>query len=217
MTLDNAALFTISSTALDDSASLCTLAGQAMTAAESHCLVVVVGASMQDHRAMRARAVGLGPASDVLRRANLLTLAARENAQRFAGLVSMLGTPAALLDVSTHAPITRGNPLEAEPRLLNAKRFESATDGARVLVLAGGVGRTPLGELTSLGSGGATMSGLFIAQRLGLPARIVVGAAPAGEELPKRSRLFARRHGVSFAFAASIEPVHVEASEPVST
>lgn len=216
MTLDNTVLYTISSTALEDSASMCTLAGQVATAADTHCLVVVVGASEREHRAMHSKAASLGPTSDVLNRANLLTLAARENAQRLAGLVSMMGAESALLDVSAHAPITRGNPLEAEPRLLNAKRFEAASEGADVLVIAGGVGRTPQGELTSLGSGGATLSGLFIAQRLGLPARIVVGPRHAETGLPKRSRLFARRHGLAHETVTAVEPIVVDAMESVS-
>jgi hypothetical protein len=72
-----------------------------------------------------------------------------------------------------------------------------------VLVIAGGVGRTPEGETTSLGTGGAELSGLFIAQRLGIP-RSGLGRGrstrqiDAGFELPRRAELFARKHGVGF-------------------
>lgn len=202
MTLDNAVLYTISRSALSSGSSLCALAGQVVTASSSRCVITVVGASMQDQTAMEKRASELGPTADVYSRAGLVTLAARENAQRFAGLVAMLGAEVELLDPMLHAPITRGNPLEAEPRLLNAKRFEASSLAARVLVLAGGVGRSADGHLTSLGTGGATLSGLFIAQRLGVPARVVVGGSGAG--LPRRADLFARRHGLDFDVVSAV-------------
>jgi len=216
MTLDSAVLYSVTTTALSKSSGLCALAGQIATVSASRRVIAVVDATMREQRTMQGRVAGMGPTSDVYSRANLLTLAARENAQRFSGLLTMLGVENALLDPLTHAPITRGNPLEAEPRLLHAKRFETASIDADVLVIAGGVGRTPDGHLTSLGTGGATLSGLFIAQRLGLGAQLIVGEAGLTEDLPKRARLFARKHGVDFGLVADINDAERQAAEAVS-
>lgn len=212
MTLDNTELLTITESTLANGAALCTLAGQ--VAGASHPAIVVVAASPVEKSAMERRAAGLGAAGDVFQRANLVTLPAREHAQRFAGLLTMLGTDVRLLEPAEFSPITRGNALEAEPRLLHAKRYEQASGEARVLVLAGGVGRTRDGHLTSLGTGGATLSGLFVAQRLGIPVRLVVDDQSAASwspvALPKRSSLFARKHGLSYGVVSRVDAAEAQ-------
>lgn len=214
MILDTTEVLTITESALSRGAPLAALAGQITHAADTRPLIVLVAAAGAEQAAMDRRAAGLGVSADAYTRANLVTLPARENAQRLAGLLTMLGVESALLDPALFAPITRSSPLEAEPRLLHAKRYEQAARDARVLVLAGGVGRTPDGHLTSLGSGGATLSGLFVAQRLGLPARLVIGEHDPGFSPPKRALLFARRHGLSYAVSTGVEPALTP--EPVS-
>ena len=171
--------------------------------------IVVVGASTDDRAAVSRQSAAMCATGDVLCRARLMTVPAKENAQRLVGLLGALGLDSELLDPATYAPITRGNALEAEPRLLHARRFEDSASRARVLVIAGGVGRTPEGDCTSLGTGGADLSGLFIAQRLGLGSRLVVSPedAASGYELPKRAMLFARRHGVRYSIGAEVLPV----------
>ncbi len=200
MTLDTTEVLTITESALEPGVPLGALAGRIAGVAESRNLIVIVSASRGEQAAMDRRAAGLGLSGDAFTRANLVTLPARENAQRLSGLLTMIGVESSLLEPAVFTPITRGSPLESEPRLLHAKRYEQAVREARVLVLAGGVGRTPDGHLTSLGSGGATLSGLFVAQRLGLPLTLVIGGnSGAGEDtLPKRALLFARRHGVEY-------------------
>ncbi len=230
MTLDTTMLLTLTDSALEGGSALSAYAGQLATMPISGsrrgttdgmgATIVVVGSSPHEQKAMEQRSAALCSTGDLLCRANLLTLAARENAQRLVSLLHMLGTNATLLDPVLYAPITRGHALEAEPRLLHAKRFEQAALRGGVLVIAGGVGRTPEGETTSLGTGGAELTGLFIAQRLGLSADLIVSErgtqSLAGEfTLPKRASLFARKHGVSFGVRSSIECESVVAGQPV--
>ena len=232
MTLDTTSLITLTDSALEGGSTLGTLAGQLAsmpTAGTRGCrgmpgglgtMIVVVGSSPHDLRAMEQRSAALCATGDLYCRSNLLTLPARENAQKLVSLLRMLDTPAVLLDPVLYAPITRGHALEAEPRLLHAKRFEQAALRGGVLVLAGGVGRTPEGETTSLGTGGAELSGLFIAQRLGLPVDLIVPEREANTvtrdtfTLPKRASLFARKHGVAFGVRPSINALSA-ADQPV--
>lgn len=211
MTLDHAEILTITDNALAGRSALCSLAGQVLSASADRQMIIVTAASPAEQDAMDRQSNRLGVAADVEQRANLSTLAPRESAQRFVGLLTMLGVEAKLLDPFLFAPITRGSPLEAEPRLLHARRFDQASREARVLVIAGGVGRTPEGRLTSLGTGGAVLSGLFIAQRLGLGASLVVGEAALAEfDLSKRATLFARRHGLGYRVVTRIDTVEQE-------
>ena len=210
MTLDTTALITITDSALEGGSALCALAGQIAAMPKSAtgmgATIVVVGSSSGEQRLMARRSAAMCATGDLFSRSNLLTLPARENAQRLVALLGMMDTNATLLDPMLYAPITRGHALEAEPRLLHARRFEQAAMRGGVLVIAGGVGRTPEGEATSLGTGGAALSGLFIAQRLGLPIDLIVSARDATEafSLPKRAGLFARKHGVAFGVNSAI-------------
>lgn len=211
MTLDHAEILSITDNALAGRSALCSLAGQILSASAERKMIVVTAASPAEQDAMDRQANRLGVAADVEQRANLSTLAPRESAQRLVGLLTMLGVDAKLLDPFLFAPITRGSPLEAEPRILHARRFDQASREARVLVIAGGVGRSPEGRLTSLGTGGSALSGLFIAQRLGLPASLVVGEADlAGFEPPKRATLFARRHVLGYRVVTRIDVIEQE-------
>ena len=218
MTLDTTSLITLTDAALEGGNALSAMAGAvtASTATDAGTMIVVIGSSPHAQQVMEQRSNALCATGDLLCRSNLVTLPARENAQRFAGLLGMLGVDALLLDPVLFAPITRGHALEAEPRLLHAKRYEQAALRHRVLVIAGGVGRTPEGDTTSLGTGGAELSGLFIAQRLGLPVSLVVSSREidTGYALPKRAELFARKHGVSYALSVGIE-TGAPADEPV--
>lgn len=217
MSLDTAALITLTESALEPGNALCVLAGQIAATMGSGRAIVVVGSSPGEQRVMERQSAALCATGDLFCRSNLLTLPAKENAQRLTSLLKMIGVDAALLDPSTHAPITRGHALEAEPRLLHAKRYEQSAMDARVLVIAGGVGRSADGEATSLGTGGADLSGLFIAQRLGLPISLIVSDrnADAGYVLPKRASIFARKHAVAFDVASDVRSTElVEVSVP---
>jgi hypothetical protein len=220
MTLDTTSLITLTDSALEAGNALCVLAGKIAarreTGAGMGTTIVVVGSSPSEQQAMERRSNALCATGDLFCRSNLVTLPARENAQRLVGLLNLVGEEAMLLDPALHAPITRGHALEAEPRLLHAKRYEQAAGRTRVLVIAGGVGRTPEGETTSLGTGGAELSGLFIAQRLGLPVRLVVSPREIrkGYALPRRADLFARKHGVSFSVRSDLASSPAP-SEPV--
>lgn len=217
MTLDSTTVITLTESALTGGAPMHALAERARTLSASKRMILVVPAMTHEQTAIECRVARSNPALDVEGRAALITLAARENAQRFAGLLRSLGVDARLLDPLLFAPITRGNALEAEPRLLHARRYESAIRDAKVLVIAGGVGRSPDGRLTSLGTGGAALSGLFIAQRLGLEARLIVGAGEFGAiepyELPRRASLFARRHGMHADLVPVVDPAQSPEAE----
>lgn len=210
MSLDTTSVITLTDSALAGGNAMCVLAGRIAstmgTGERTGHAIVVVGSSPGEQAVVQRQSAALCATGDLLCRANLLTLPAKENAQRLVGLLGLVGVDALLLDPSVYAPITRAHALEAEPRLLHARRFEEAASGSRVLVLAGGVGRTPDGAMTSLGSGGADLSGLFIAQRLGLPARLVVSDrdAEAGYEVPKRASLFARKHGLAYSIGNGV-------------
>lgn len=220
MTLDTTSLVTLTDSALESGNALCVLAGK-IAAWRSGLgmrgsLIVIVGSSSSEQRAVEKQSAALCATGDLFCRSNLITLPARENAQRLVSLLGLMGVDAELLDPILYAPITRGHALEAEPRLLHAKRFEQASERGRVLVLAGGVGRTADGETTSFGSGGAELSGLFLSQRLGLPLSLIVGdrAEQNGYDLPKRASLFARKHGVEHTITTDAgEPCGV--GEPV--
>jgi hypothetical protein len=168
--------------------------------------IVILGSSAGEQAVVQQRSAALCTTGDILCRSNLMTLPARENAQKLVGLLGLVGVDAALLDPAVYAPITRGHALEAEPRLLHGRRYEEAASRTRVLVLAGGVGRTPEGAITSLGTGGAELSGLFIAQRLGLRATLVVSPREieAGYEVPRRAALFARNHAMAYTVGSEI-------------
>ena len=209
MTLDTTSLITLTDSALETGNALCVLAGKIATGlatADGMGAMIVVGASHAEHQSMEKRSASLCSTGDLFCRSNLMTLPARENAQRLVSLLGLMSVDAMLLDPVLYAPITRGHALEAEPRLLHAKRFEEASERSRVMVIAGGVGRTPGGETTSLGSGGAELTGLFIAQRLGLPSRMIVSDREYrnGFSLPKRADLFARKHGVDYSVATDV-------------
>jgi hypothetical protein len=217
MTLDRTTVVTLTESALSGGAPMHALAERALMLCGSERMILVVPATPREQAAIESRVARTSPALDVEGRAALITLAARENSQRFAGLFRSLGVDARLLDPLRFAPITRGNALEAEPRLLHARRYESAVRDARVLVIAGGVGRSPEGRLTSLGTGGASLSGLFIAQRLGLEGRLIVGVGEYGAseafELPRRASLFARRHGLHADLVPIVEPAQSPEAE----
>lgn len=217
MTLDSTTVITLTESALSGGAPMQALAERARMLSGSQRMILVVPATPLEQAAIECRVARSSPALDVEGRAALITLAARENSQRFAGLLRSLGVDARLLDPLQFAPITRGNALEAEPRLLHARRYESAVRDARVLVIAGGVGRSPEGRLTSLGTGGAALSGLFIAQRLGLEARLIVGTGEFGGpeefEMPRRASLFARRHGMHAELVPVVDPAQSPEAE----
>ncbi len=217
MTLDTTSLITLTDSALEGGSALSALAGQLASmpttgrgiACAMSSTIVVVGSSPHEQKTMAQRSAALCATGDLFCRSNLLTLPARENAQKLVALLRMLDTNATLLDPVQYAPITRGHALEAEPRLLHAKRFEQAALRGGVLVLAGGVGRTPEGETTSLGTGGAELSGLFVGQRLGIPVVLIVGQRAFenggdGFELPRRASLFARKHSVGYRVRGSL-------------
>jgi len=221
MSLDTTSVITLTDSALAGGNAMCVLAGRIAstmgTGPRAGHAIVVVGSTPGEQAVVQRQSAALCATGDLLCRSNLLTLPAKENAQRLIGLLGLVGVEAMLLDPSGYAPITRGHALEAEPRLLHARRFEEAAARSRVLVIAGGIGRTPDGAMTSLGTGSADLSGLFIAQRLGLPARLVVSDrdADAGYVLPKRASLFARKHGLAYAVGSGVG-VAEDAGVPIS-
>ena len=100
MTLDTTSLITLTDAALEGGNALSAMAGAvaASTATDAGTMIVVIGSSPHAQQVMEQRSNALCATGDLLCRSNLVTLPARENAQRFAGLLGMLGVDALLLD-----------------------------------------------------------------------------------------------------------------------
>ncbi len=174
---------------------------------EGRRVILVAGAHADDRRAGVARANRMSPTADTREIAAALVqpeLDACEiigDALREAGLVVEVETG------ESFAPLSRGGPLDAEPRLVDARAYSQALGSSEVLVVTAGLGRDFDGRLTSLGDEGACPTALFIAHRLALPV-LIVGGRGGRWSPPRRAALFARRHGLAFdVVGPSGEPV----------
>jgi homoserine dehydrogenase len=84
------------------------------------------------------------------------------------------GLDAQVLDEGAIGLRTSGeNPLDAQPRSLDAAKVKRILARSPVLVVPGFLGRDSLGRTTLLGRGGSDCSALFLAQELGARCRLV--------------------------------------------
>ncbi|MEZ6242806.1 MAG: hypothetical protein R3B57_07155 [Phycisphaerales bacterium] len=164
---------------------------------EGRRVIIIAGASPMVRQAGVARANRMAPTADPYEVALALVEPELEAAAVVARALLEAGVRAESLAPESYAPLSRGGPLDAEPRLVDARAYADVLSECEVVVLPGGVGRNFDGRVTSLGDEGACLSALFIADKLALPV-VVLDPRGDGWSVPRRAALFARRHGISF-------------------
>lgn len=148
----------------------------------------------------------LGAAADGHARAMLVGSGAIDTAQRLAGILADRGVRVARVDAEKTAAVTRGHPLDAQPRHANVRHFAFAMHHAEVVVVPAGVGVDSLGRATHLGENAGALTALFLADAFGLPVELsqtLDGASIGG----RKARLFARDRGVEYAVESQAGPV----------
>lgn len=166
---------------------------------QGHKVVLVARVSASRQEADLRKADTLGPSADPLARAIVLNGGAIEAASRISQLLSDRGVSTALLDSRRAAPVTRGHPLDAQPRHIHAHWFERIFRHADVIVVPGGVGVDDEGRATHMGEDGASLTAVFLADALAIPLVLGTGDPdqPAGEQIRgRKARLLARDRGV---------------------
>lgn len=174
-------------------------------------VVAVVGADPRSAARDLAAANRLPPTADPSDRAEAATHAAIAAAERFAAVLVDAGLIATVAEPDLY-PVTRGHPLDAEPRRVSAARYSLALQETRVLVVPGGVGRDEDGRITSTGDASERLTALFLADRLA-----ITGYQPdpadtdgAGTETPagigrRKANRFSDRSGTTLR-AARLAP-----------
>jgi len=169
-------------------------------------VILVVRASAMRQQADLRKADTLGPSSDPLARAIVLNSGPIEAASRVSQALSDRGLATALLDTRRAAPVTRGHPLDAQPRHIRATWFERIFRHADVIVVPGGVGIDDEGRATHMGEDGASLTAVFLADALALPLVLGTGDPdqPAREQLRgRKAKLFARDRRVRVELASA--------------
>ena len=192
-------------------------------------IIAVVGATPNRERAALAEAIALGATADGVSRAQRINRAAIETASELNDALFASGVASEIATPEVFGPLTRGGALEAEPRRVSGRAFADAIDRSSVLVVPGGAARGPDGEPASLGSGGASLHAVFLAEALALPVRLTPGSnTPAPTDIPglashdewldelaeteinrwpsRRARLFARDRAVTVILAPIADP-----------
>lgn len=140
-----------------------------MCLARGKRVIAVVGTPAERAARDLAAANRLGPTAEPSDRAAVLAAGATETAENFASVLRQAGLDAAAAEPELW-PTTRGHALDAEPRRVSGTAFETALTGVPVVVVPGGVGRDVEGTVTSLGAATSTLTAVFLADRLALPA-----------------------------------------------
>lgn len=193
------------------------MAGRAMAHVQ-RCLssgrsvVAVVSASAERSARDLAAANRLGATAEAHERAAVLASGPIDAAGHFAALLRDAGIPAVEAEPALW-PVTRGHALDAEPRRVSAAAYGHALASGRVVVLAGGVGLGEDGRVTSLGANTASLSALFVGDRLALPVeRPADGETDTpvdrGDVGGRKAARFAERSG------AAAEPVGFASLRP---
>lgn len=214
MTLDRATI--ILTDAYDAASSAAQIATVEHCAKMGQKVILVVRPSASREEADLRRADALGPSSDPLARAIVLNAGPIEVASRLSQTLADRGLSVALVDARRAAPVTRGHPLDAQPRHIRGGWFERIFRHADIIVVPGGVGLDDEGRATHLGEGGASLTAVFLADALALPLMLASSDPdrPAEEQLRSRkARLLARDRGVRVEhadqpiwFAGATEP-----------
>ncbi|MGP1310892.1 MAG: hypothetical protein ACTS27_11910 [Phycisphaerales bacterium] len=162
--------------------------------AMGRCMIVAVGAQASRQAELWRQAtppVGPLDASD---RAGVLARGPQEAAAMLRDALERAGTPAVELDTALAGPSTRGSALFAEPRTVNSRAIAAGLGEAHVVILPAGIGFDDDARITWLGDDGATLTAVFVAERLAIPVELTGEDVP---ELPRRPALFARQFGVA--------------------
>lgn len=163
--------------------------------------VIAVVATPSD-RADRdlANANRLGATAEPSDRAATLASGAIDQAAVFSGVLSDAGLKAGPAGPELW-PATRGHALDAEPRRVSARAFASALAEHDVVVVPGGVGRSDDDRPTSLGRNTASLTALFLGDRLALPVERPRDGTENGGDGPgdlgrRKAERFTERTGV---------------------
>lgn len=165
--------------------------------ARNRSVIVVVSASRERAARDLADANRLGATADPAERARVLASGPLDAAGNFVSVLAEASIHAVEADQALW-PVTRGHPLDAEPRHLSAASYRDSFAGAQVVVVPGGVGVDDEGRPTSLGADTAPLTALFIGDRLALPVeRPADGPGGPGDGIGRRkARAYAQRHAV---------------------
>ncbi|MFT5422381.1 MAG: hypothetical protein ACI89L_000138 [Phycisphaerales bacterium] len=140
----------------------------------------------------------LGAAADGHARAMLVGSGAIDTAQRLAGILADRGVRVARVNAEKTAVVTRGHPLDAQPRHASARFFATALQRADIVIVPAGVGVDDYGRATHLGENAGALTALFLADAFGLPVELSqsLGGSSIGA---RKARLFARDRGILYA------------------
>lgn len=131
-------------------------------------VIAVVAPDAQHEARDASSAARLSASASPADRAAIVASGPIDAAGAFARVLAEAGIPAVEADTTLY-PRTRGHALDAEPRLVSAGAYTRALAGSTVVVVPGGVGLDEEGSVTSLGAGTATLTAVFLADRLALP------------------------------------------------
>ncbi len=211
MSLENAFVLGAEGSALETDRACERLATVVMQLVATGKRVILFAGPTREREADARRQIARLPASaDAWERAEILARASRESVDRVRWWLNQHGVQAAAIEEIDATPVSRGSPLEAEPRRISAPRIAAALEESPVVVIPGGVGQDGQGRAMSLGSGGTALSAVFAGDRFALPVRVLGATTPAGVDgledivasgLPRRAALLARDARVS-VFAA---------------
>lgn len=131
-------------------------------------VIAVVNASRTRAARDLAEANRLGATAEPVDRAGIITAGATDAAGIFTAVLNEAAISAVEADRAL-LPVARGHALDAEPRHVSGRAYRQALGKAEVLVVPGGVGIDEEGRPASFGANTATLTALFLGDRLGLP------------------------------------------------
>jgi homoserine dehydrogenase len=144
---------------------------------EGRKVVAVVSAVGETTNTLVRRARGVSSAPDEEALAALLHTGEHQAVPLLALALDRAGVPAGVLDSHRLGLIAEGSRLDADPVNLDAAAIVDALRQRPVVVVPGFVARFADGSPAVLGRGGSDLTALFIAQRLGAPARLLKDVA----------------------------------------
>ena len=184
-----------------------------MCLASGRSVIAVVSPTPERAGRDLAAANRLPATADAVERAAVVAAGSVDAAGTFAAVLAEAGIDATEADASLW-PATRGHALDAEPRRMSATAYRAALAEGRVLVVPGGVGLDEDGRPTSLGADTASLTALFLGDRLALPVERPVERdtdtpSDRGAVGGRKAARFAERTGTA------AEPVGFAALRPV--
>ncbi|MFG0305833.1 MAG: hypothetical protein ACF8Q5_06430 [Phycisphaerales bacterium JB040] len=199
MSLENSVVIELGTPQGLDSGGLSPLAScvQRRVMAGQKVIAVVNAPAWRGERDVQA-SERLGSAADGHARAMLIGSGAIDTAERLAGTLADRGLRVARVDARLTAPVTRGHPLDAQPRHASVRAYAALLEEHDVIVVPAGVGVDDLSRATHLGDEAGALTALFLGETFGLP--VTLSASLRGAGIGRRkARLFARDRGVEYA------------------